>query len=197
MHRLLVVLSLMLALVVTASACGSAEDAANRQGFDNFQAAVGADRNYDMYWMGREFEAAGHTYRGPEALAPSDPGGEVEGGGLIIFYEGEPLSLRLELYSRAAWVRLTGIRAKNAQQLRFKTKEVEINGKPATLKTTFGDRHPIDAQFLVIEYGDTIVEASTSAVSGSTPLAGDADLNPLTDEATFLAVMQNLRPYPQ
>lgn len=51
-----------------------------QQGWNNFQTAVASDRNYDVYWLGREVRAGNQTFSGPEALAEDDPGGTVEGG---------------------------------------------------------------------------------------------------------------------
>ena len=49
-------------------------------------------------------------------------------------------------------------------------------------------------QSLVIPLGDTVVIASTAHTVGQAP---GIELNPLTDADAFLAVMQNLRPYPE
>ena len=45
-----------------------------------------------------------------------------------------------------------------------------------------------------IEINGVVVSARAGR---STPIGGVGDLNPLTDADTFLAVMQNLRPYPE
>ena len=50
--------------------------------YSNFQTAVASDRNYDVYWMGRSFEAGGLTYEGPEASARAGTEGLGAGIGL-------------------------------------------------------------------------------------------------------------------
>lgn len=92
----------LLGLITIASACGPfdddfSEEAANRQGFENFETAVASDRNYDIYWLGREFEAGGLLYKGPDV---ADFGDDVEGGGLGMDYVAAVGDLKLVLYSR-------------------------------------------------------------------------------------------------
>ena len=66
-------------------------------------------------------------------------------------------------------------------------------GKDAYLISTqlFG-RDPNGLK-LLIDYGDSFVIAYTGAAVSE---AG-ANLNPLLDEETFLALLEGLRPYPQ
>jgi hypothetical protein len=57
---------------------------------------------------------------------------------------------------------------------------------------------PINGNLLIVAVGDEVVVVETNSLGGgrnATP--GGVDLNPLINEQTFLAVMQNLRPYPQ
>ena len=187
--------------VVLIAACGPlgddiSEEAANRQGFDNFQTAVASDRNYDIYWLGREFEATGLTFRGPSVASFGD---DVEGGGLGILYltdcNGSRCSdVKLGMYSRAAWS-LAQARRAAAPSPHFETKTVYVNGWEAELRTNLGTLTPVAAQILTIDFGDTVVEAVTGAYVPATPT--DPQPNPLIDEAAFLAVMEHLRPYPE
>jgi hypothetical protein len=209
-------LLILLALAFAAAACGPAgggpteeewsdlQTQVEQQGWNNFQTAVAdPDRNYDIYWLGREVEVGGEVMRGPEALAADDPGGEVDGGGLVMSYLGDPgsgLDLRFTLYSRAAWDRVQDLRSRGAQPRRFEVKDVTVAGWPAKLQTVFiepgfSGAGEVNWRILSIDYGSTVVEASTQARRPATPTAPQP--NPLIDEATFLSVMQRLRPYPE
>jgi hypothetical protein len=167
---------------------------AEEQGWRNFQTAVASDRNFDVYWMGREFRAGGFTFTGPDANEIGSGFGEVTGGGLTTFYLSDCTcsDIELTMYSREAWDYIESQR--EGRQLRYESKTVDIGGHEGELRTRFGDRSPISAQQLVVDYGDTVVEAVTRAL---VPLTPGPQPNPLIDEATFLAAMQNLRPYPE
>jgi hypothetical protein len=164
----------------------------DNEGYRNFQTAVAADRTYDVYWLGRSFEAGGIEYEGPNVPRI---GGSVDGGGVVIDYLSKLTdlsSLELTIYSRAAWDLAEKRRGPIPD--RFSVKSVDVGGHPAELRTGKGDLTPVSAQILVIDYGDTIVEAETGAVIPLTPMGPQP--NPLVDEAAFLAVMEQLRPYP-
>ena len=192
MHRLLLIALSLTAAAAVASACGSPEERVNRQGFDIFKAAVASDRNYDVYWLGRDPEVLGSAYAGPAALARSDPGGQVEGGGLVTFYGQDPSWLEIDMYSLDGWDRITASRPKS---VRYESKSLTIDNHPAELLTRHNEGGDVQSRRLVVHFERTVVEATTGAVVPSTPTAPQP--NPLTDEATFLAVMQNLRPYPE
>ena len=192
--------ALLIAFLI--QACGPvgelSEDDVAEDGWNNFQTAAASDRNYDVYWLGREFQAAGHTFRGPDANSPDDPVGEVEGGGLGMYYAPDPYigDLKLVLYSRDAWES----KQQRPPEGRFEEKRVVVAGESAILRTRFYDpgftAAPGDviAQILTIDVGTTVVEATTGSVIPATP---GPEPNPLIDEATFLAVMDELRPYPE
>lgn len=96
---------------VLAASCGSlpTEEQVNRDLYSNFQTAVASDRNYDVYWMGRSFEAGGLTYEGPQANAPSGSSGLRAGIGMndadgvqLAYTTSRCCELDLTLYSRQA-----------------------------------------------------------------------------------------------
>lgn len=190
----------ILGLVLIATiACKTPDPGDGDTGYDNFQTAVASDRNYDIFWLGREFSGGGLTFHGPDAQAMGSRIGEVEGGGLSTYYssarcdDGACSELQLVMYSRDAWAQIQAKRSA-APSPRFQSKAVEIDSRPAELRTIMGDRHPVSAQVLIVEYGRTIVEASTGALIPSTATAEQP--NPLIDETTFLSVMAELRPFP-
>jgi len=192
--------SFLLALLIIASACGPlddefSEEAVNRQGFKNFQTAVASDRNYDIYWLGREFEAGSLLYKGPDV---SDFADDVEGGGLGMHYVAQfgefcCLDLHLVLYSQQAWKQIEEKRAAGPSP-RFEPKTVQVAGRTAELRTNHRATGAVSSLILTIDFGDTLVEALTGSVVPATP---GPEPNPLIDEATFLAVMEKLRPYPE
>ncbi len=48
-----------------------------------------------------------------------------------------------------------------------------------------------------MQFGTTTVVASVNSLGSAHAQTPGADLNPLVDEATFIAVLQHLRPYLQ
>lgn len=98
------------------------------------------------------------------------------------------------MYSRGAWDLIESKRAAGSDPP-VESKTVVVGGRRAELRTYHGSFHPISSQFLIIDYGGTVVEARTGAVIPLTPTA--AQPNSLIDEATFLAVLEHLRRYPE
>lgn len=200
----------LLGIAAVSAACNAlpTEDEIDRASYGYFQTAVAAPgRNYDGYWLGRSFEAGGLTFEGPYSDAPAGSGGigaDIglnDADGLGVNYlaktaagaEG-PSDISMTLYSRQGWDDLQDLRRRGAQP-RLEVKQVDIHGWPAELKTNFYRPGDIAARILVVVRERTVIEVTTGAMRSSTP--GAAQLNPLIDEATFLAAMQNLRPYPE
>ncbi len=187
--------------VVLIAACGPldgelTEEAANRQGFDNFQTAVASERNYDIYWLGDEFEAGGLTFRGPVV---AEFGNEIEAGGLVVEYAAAVgavccVDLQIRLYGDRAWA-IEEERRAVIPKSNLESRNVVVAGTPGVLTTHSGSSLPVNAQRLVLQIGRTHIEASASAAHPLTPT--DPQPNPLIDEAAFLAVMEHLRPYPE
>lgn len=101
------------------------------------------------------------------------------------------VGLTIESYSQAEWDRVhpNGLDATDGwKRITIAGREGELLRKPA------GTR-PVGHAVLAIDFGETVVAADAS--SGGSRADGGPDVNPLIDEATFLAVMQNLRPYPE
>ena len=71
---------------------------------------------------------------------------------------------------------------------------MRLAGHDATLYVSKDSKGFVDQVRADIEIDGVIVRAQAGR---GTPLVGDVDLNPLTDEATFLAVLDRLRLYPQ
>jgi hypothetical protein len=182
-----------------ASACQSGDYASAKQkDYDRFVAAAASapSDGYAPYWLGREFRAGGLTFRGPGVGGIGD---DVEGGGLEANYSAEVLKdsyveLQLVMYSPKAWS-LAIVRVLNQPEPRRRRKTAQVRGENAELLIVPAGTRPINALVLIVSFGDTTIQAIASSGGPATP--GGPDLNPLIDEATFLSVLQNLRPYPQ
>jgi hypothetical protein len=163
------------------------------EGFDNFETAVASDRNYDIYWLGREFEAGGLTFKGPDVASFGD---EIEGGGLAFTYTAtnNRWYVKVRLYSEDAWTQEVERRSRYTRPY-LESKPVAVAGHSGMLVTLKERPTSIEGRLLQLPIGRTHVEVVVDAVVVSTP--GAPQPNPLMDEATFLAAMESLRAYPE
>jgi|CXWL01.1.fsa_nt_gi hypothetical protein len=184
--------ALGLVTILFLSSCAQADQSdppaePQERGFSNFQTAVAsADADgYTPYWLGREFEAGGMTFKGSHV---SDYGGEIEGGlnTNYIDVSEDGLGILITLYGPDAWARNRDAIENSPNST---SRPLQIAGRDATLMQ-LGRFN----KAAVVYFDDTVVVAS---VSGSTFLTPQPEPNPLVDEATFLAVLENLRPYPE
>ena len=182
MLRLPIILAALMTLLAV-GACTTANrphDAAAR-----FKTAVAApNKHYTLYWLGTEFEAAGVTYRGPFAPGLGDV---TDPDALTLSYPADTSAhgdgVKIQIASRS----VVKIPADYGVP-----RAVRVGTHDATLYTgkLNGGGENLS---IVVRFGDTVVFARTGYTVGP----NGADLNPLTDADTFLAVMQDLRPYPQ
>lgn len=182
-------------LLFACTDAGRADD----QDYQNFLtlAKRAPAEGYTMYWLGRQLEGGGLTFTGPSV---SDFGLE-DPGSINMSYDAPVLAGRggvsfdLLLYSPAAW---QAFEATGGPRLAtsLPTKTVTVAGHSATL-TEFDRRvfngAPAGLE-LQADLGGTMLRVRATRAGSPTP--GAAQLNPLIDEATFLAVLQGLRPYP-
>jgi hypothetical protein len=61
--------------------------------------------------------------------------------------------------------------------------------------TLAGGDGTVNDRILIVHVGETTVLAQAKTGRSATPEG--PDVNPLVDEATFLSVLEQLRPYPQ
>jgi len=179
------------------------EDQINRELYGNFETAVASGPHFRPYWLGRSVTVAGVTLSGPEASAKAGSGGIGQGIGrndpdtLETSYSAGgccSAGVTVTLYNRRGWEqRAPATYRTPPPSPGVTTRQVTVGAQPATLWTIF-DGPRKSALALLVDYGDTVVLARTSSLIPRTP---GPDPNPLMDEATFLAVMQHLRPYPQ
>lgn len=73
------------------------------------------------------------------------------------------------------------------------TRDVTIGGRDATLVGAAAAGRPLVSLQAIIELEDALVIAH----AGSSYDENSREVNPLMDEATFLAVLEGLRPYPE
>jgi hypothetical protein len=186
-------ISIMLAIGVPLASC---HDAITRQDaetilFDNFKTVVptAPGDGYTPYWLGREFEAGGQQFRGPYTSAIEL---KVPGGGVSTDYDAEKGTLTITSYSQAAWAQSPLNKSPLPQAAitapvtagahAGKLIRVPLRGRPNLLEVVF-------------DLGETVVVATTF-VDASHPNA-TPNPNPLVDEATLLAVLAQMPPYPQ
>lgn len=185
------VCSAVFLLAALLSACFGGASRSPDQDYKNFLTAASraSSDGYTMYWLGRSFSAGGLTFEGPGV---PDFGGEEAGGGVAMSYsaQGGAAGLNIGVLSAAAW----GRRAE-APVPGSKAKTVMVLGRPAELQSAPAGTRPVNALTLIMSLGDTHVVAVAHAIGPVTP--GGPDANPLIDEATFLSVLEQLRPYPQ
>ena len=158
--------------------------------YGNFRTAVASvpNRQFQVYWLGREFTAGAIVFRGPYFVPI---GGVVNNNRLDIEYSA---GLTIRLYSQSAWATAAPtIEHPSAHE--SKRRSVVVGGRSAVLLTGSVPGRPINYQQLIIDFGDTVVTVVAGSGGAATP--GGPDSNPLIDEQTFLSVMEQLRPYPQ
>ncbi len=147
----------------------------------------------------------GAAFRGGLAFTgPStgDFGEEVDGGGARFTYDATLLpgrgsvGLQINLYSSGAWDRVKG--AQDVQGVASSPgvtiTDVTIAGHAGRILESHDRLGTLEEIRLIVQLVDTTVLAIAGHTYSATPAP---DANPLTDKQTFLAVMQNLRPYPQ
>ena len=177
--------------VMSASATPDLNEIANEHFFNNFKTreAKATDVGYALYWLGSEFTVGGVVAAGPFV---NDPRSENVAGVVEVLYQSmlsatsSDAELTLFEYSPADW-------AREMHVPRTGGKTVSIAGKQAQFFNLPDPNTKTTMLRLIVDFGGTIVIAEARTLLGE----GRVDVNLLTDETKFLAVMQNLRPYPQ
>ena len=164
--------------------------------FDNFKTVVAtADKDgYTPYWLGRGFQAGGLEFRGPFAGDIGFSTGITGGGAQFDYYATlvpghGAVTLSISLYSPQAWAQSPRNHPAPPGASQGAVTVGIHGGQLVTVRDSIGV-----ARYLEVQLGATVLFA---IVNQSIPQTPGPDPNPLADEATFLAVMQNLRPYPQ
>jgi hypothetical protein len=150
------------------------------------------------HWLGTGFNTNGVTFDTLEARYPVGPAVRgIEGVETNYIGErGEDIVGRLNLNTarKSEWVA-------DEEEFRARlprnagTRSITVAGREAELITVSSPTRPINGYHVIIDMGDTVVVATTS--SGSTGGRDDVpDVNPLIDEETLLAALEQLRPYP-
>jgi len=198
--NLLRAFSLVLALLWVALVLGACEPQVDPEaGYKSFLTAVAKapDDGYSVYWLGREFQAGGLTFKGPSAddsrISAFSGGGGVEFGyGSHIDGLGG-VSLDIYLYSPNAWagVKDSQLPAHEARR----GQDLTIAGARAQMFALADGTRPVNQRRLYVMLKGTMVVVIAASGGPATP--GGPDVNPLIDEQTFLSVVRNLRPYPQ
>ena len=188
-------LVLIAALTLT-TAASCMDDGSNFNEYDNFVAATkrADSEGWKPYWLGRSFTAGQLTFDGPRV---GEFGYEIEGGGTVYKYHSALASgsvgLDVYIYSSQAWTAAEAI-GRTRRPLGAAIRDVKLAGHDARLSVSKDSKGFVDQVRADVDIEGVMVRAQAER---ATPLVGDVDLNPLTDEATFLAVLDRLRLYPE
>ncbi|MEX2245691.1 MAG: hypothetical protein WEC75_03300 [Dehalococcoidia bacterium] len=179
------------------AACGSGERAQQPPGsgdhfYDNFQTAVASvpNRDYDIYWLGREFSAGGMLFSGPHF---PDFGGDVTESSVAFHYTGTRVSLELSFISPGYW---PSVADRFTNQPGAISERVTVAGSDGQLLLIPGAGRPVNSATLIVILERSVVVASVNSTTTG-GAGGVPDANPLIDVETFLAVTEELRPYPE
>lgn len=215
----LLVFGVALAAAVLTVGCTLVVDPQARPPYDNFRtaAARGPEEGYTAYWLGRRVTAGNLEFVGPIVSDDWDDHIIITGGGVVwMRYNATSAERRLRVgeapgplsilvYAQAAWIAQPQI-GRDYVPLGSTQRAVTVAGRPGTLITERSATGRLDRLRLIIDFSPTMVVADAVRSYWSTPYtltpkepdpALDAARDPLMDEATFLAVMENIRPYPQ
>jgi hypothetical protein len=144
-----------------------------------------------VYWLGTEFTVDGLVFRGPYGF---EYGPEVEGVGIEMTYQasldGGNVVFDLNVFSRDVW-ELTKERVLNPGLPGVTRDTVTVAGREAQLIAVPLGTRPVNTLWLVLDLGDVVVLATAGAG------APDEPPNPLINPANLIALMEDLRPYPQ
>ncbi len=161
---------------------------------NNFRTAEAKakDLGYTLYWLGPQFTVSDVVSKGPfvHDLRPDDVPGIVE----VQYSRDGPLSTT----TRDAELTLLEISPTEWQRVKDSAytpggTSVLVAGKQSQFYSLPDPNTKITTLRVVVDFGPTVLVAEATSLLS----AGKVDLNLLTDEQTFLSVLQNLRPYPQ
>ncbi|MEX2245692.1 MAG: hypothetical protein WEC75_03305 [Dehalococcoidia bacterium] len=184
------------------AACGSGERRQEPPGsgdhsYDNFQTAVArADEAglQEVFWLGPELDVDGVVFDAIEGYFPHGVAGTSLDGAQLTYYRLEDSrgSLSITTLSPSDWQTVEDD-VRNPAQPPVERKTVNVGTREAELISIHLDGAELTGLKLLIDYGQSVVIAQT----GTAIAQGGREVNPLMDEATFLAVMEDLRPYPE
>jgi hypothetical protein len=151
------------------------------------------------YWLGPFVETGRGQLRVTEGLFPQGVSGVKVPGIQVTYFNGDVVlgALDVMTFRKDDWPAIES-EARALDSPSAKRRTVSVAGQDAELIAIPGGTRPVNVNILIMAAGDEVVMVSTNSLGGgrnATP--GGPDLNPLIDETTFVAAMQNLRPYPQ
>jgi hypothetical protein len=187
-------LSVLIAIVAAVACIGRSADDGSDGDLDEYflrDVATVEAMGLPVYWLGTEFTVDGLVFRGPHG---AEFGAEVEGGGIRATYlaplDGGNVAFRLTTYSRDAW-ELTKERVLNPVLPGVTRNSVTVAGREAELVSVPLGTRPVNTLWLLLDLGDVVVLATARAG------APDEPPNPLIKPDNLIALMEDLRPYPE
>lgn len=151
-------------------------------------------RNFRVYWLGRQFTAGAVVLDGPEFATANAANDTEEFQTIYVSHQstsGRGL-LELYLFSRAGWPAARQNLLGSIPETAGKT--VDVANRPARLFEIMNGKY-LNRLVAVIEFDDGLVVATANRDAAHPDATPNA--NPLIDEQTFLSVLEKLRPYPE
>ena len=175
---------------------GSPEQRAEFPGFLT-PVAIAESAGVDIFWMGTEFDGGSLAF---ELTAGSELINRTgRGPGLEITYVGGSLDEGGVAFDVESYTKESGEAAAAREQAEAvrgaSSHEVAVGPWPATVFTLPGGNRPVNALWMFVDVGETIVLIQSQA--GTTGIPG-TDFNPLIQEDLLIEVVEeHLRPYPE
>ncbi|MEX2245693.1 MAG: hypothetical protein WEC75_03310 [Dehalococcoidia bacterium] len=150
------------------------------------------------YWLGESFDAGNQTYSYIAAEYPEGLGGVRVRGIELGYYtqDGAEWGLTLKTIPIGEWASVEeAVREPPGSPGPSAAEQLALSGTSADLLIYSSPTRPVSGYVLVIETEQSAVVVTVPSGGSATP--GGPDANPLIDYDTFLAVMEELRPYPE
>lgn len=153
------------------------------------------ERGLAVYWLGEAITHDGKTLANAES---GDLFNDSEGSFEVAYADATDddeleANLSVRTYALDEWAqqRSTVLDPINAPSPVIR--EIDLVATPATMVIQPLGSRTRNSVSLILSFNDGVVVARTNSVHDS----DGTEMNPLIDEATFLAVMEQLRPYPE
>jgi hypothetical protein len=189
-------LSSLILLASVSVACGDSLRERGEHDPERYKTAVArAERaGLQAYWLGPQLDVGGEPFNAIEGIFPEGIAGVGVQGVQLAYLNLDEFRGRLDIttLSPADWAAARDA-VRSPEQPPVTTIDTVVAGRQAELISIRLDGPDLTGLKLVIDYGDSFVIAETSALI----VEGGDNVNPLLDEATFLSVVENLRPYPE
>jgi hypothetical protein len=183
--------SALLLLAFAAVACGSG-DSVNEPASYEALAEAALEDGLQPYWLGARFEAGGLDWDQIDSTAGKAQDGTTASIELHYFDADQSGAVDVVSMSEASFDESARL-WRNPVQVTVESREANVAGQPIEFLTLcLPSRCPNIFRAILIRNGVIVVASTSSYIS-----PGGVESNPLMEESAFLAVLENLRPYPE